>query len=227
MAPSEHLTAWARKRVFGRMRHRGLVLLAALVLQLVMYPLLERNQADYSPWIIAYWLATPLLGAVQLASRMWMIVVSALTVSIIATAAMLSAAQLVAIPGEALVWLGMGTYLTAAIAVGRAALFSEELVDNRVYAGISAYLLIGYFFAAVHHWVAMRNPMAYQIPGQQGPVQLTIADFLYFSFSTLTTAGFGDITAVSRGARLACMLEAVTGVLVPATFIARLLAKSR
>jgi len=199
------------------------VLLGALLLQLVMYPVIAERDSPNVSWIIAYWLATPLLGVVQLASRWWMIVVAALCVTVIAILAVLNRVEVVSIPGEVLVMLGMAIYLSAAIAIGRAALFSHELVDNRLYAGFSAYLLIGYFFAAVHHWVWIQNPSAYQISGQTGPAELHISDFIYFSFSTLTTAGFGDIVAVSRGARLSCMFEAVTGVLLPATFIARLL----
>lgn len=207
------------------MRNRGLMLLIALLLQLVMYPLVaERDSANVS-WIIAYWLATPLLGVVQLASRWWMILVAALCVAVIVILAFLNHVEVFSMPGEVLVMLGMAIYLVAAIAIGRAALFSQELVDNRLYAGVSAYLLVGYFFAAVHHWVWLNNPAAYEMGNRPGQADLHIADFIYFSFSTLTTAGFGDIVAVSRGARLTCMLEAVTGVLMPATFIARLLAQ--
>ena len=220
---TEHPSAWVRHRVFGRMRNRGLVLLVALLLQLIMYPLVEGPNAPTTPWIVAYWLATPLLGVVQLASRWWMIIVAAMCAAVIALIAGLTRVQVFSMPGEAVVMLGMAIYLSAAISIGRAALFSHELVDNRVYAGFSAYLLIGYFFAAVHHWVWLQDPAAYEVGGQKGPADLHIADFIYFSFSTLTTAGFGDIVAVSRGARLTCMLEAVTGVLMPATFIARLL----
>lgn len=205
------------------MRNRGLVLLAALVLQLVLYPLVAEHDSSNITWIAAYWLATPLLGVVQLASRWWMIIVAALCVAVIVILAFLNRAEVLSIPGEALIMLGMAIYLSAAIAIGRAALFSHELADNRLYAGFSAYLLIGYFFAAVHHLVWVNDPMAYQVAGDKGPADLHISDFIYFSFSTLTTAGFGDIVAVSRGARLTCMLEAVTGVLMPATFIARLL----
>ena len=220
---TEHPSAWVRHRVFGRMRNRGLVLLVALVLQLVMYPLIEGPSTPTTVWIVAYWLATPLLGVVQLASRWWMIVVAEMCAVVIALVAILTRAQIFSIPGEVLVMLGMAIYLFASIAIGRAALFSHELVDNRLYAGFSAYLLIGYFFAALHHWVWIQDPFAYQISGQDGAANLHISDFIYFSFSTLTTAGFGDIVAVSRGARLTCMLEAVTGILMPATFIARLL----
>jgi hypothetical protein len=225
--PTDRPSAWVRHRVFGHVRNRGIVLLAALVLQLVMYPLFERPDAPTTPWIVAYWLATPLLGVVQLASRWWTIAVAGLCALMIAIAAVLAQTEMIAIPGTVLVVFGVVVYLAAAFAIGRAALFSEELLDNRLYAGISAYLLVGYCFAGLHHLVWNYDPSAYQNASHPGPSNLHIADFIYFSFSTLTTAGFGDIVAVSRGARLTCMLEAVTGILMPATFIARLLSQQK
>jgi hypothetical protein len=45
---------------------------------------------------------------------------------------------------------------------------------------------------------------------------------LYFSFITLSTVGYGDITPVSRAARLLTAMEAVTGLLYVAVLIARL-----
>jgi hypothetical protein len=48
------------------------------------------------------------------------------------------------------------------------------------------------------------------------------AALLYFSFSTLTTAGFGDITPVHPLARNLANLESVIGQLYPATLLARL-----
>lgn len=221
----EHTSARYPHHLFGRMRNRGLVLLAALLLQLVLYPVISAKDSPNVSWIVAYWLATPLIGVFQLATRWWMVWVAVLCGMVILMLALLTRVQVFSIPGEAIVLLGMAIYISATIAIGRAALFSQELLDNRLYAGFSAYLLMGYFFAAVHHWVWMRDPAAYQVGNQPGAADLHIADFIYFSFSTLTTAGFGDIVAVSRGARLTCMLEAVTGVLMPATFIARLLSQ--
>jgi hypothetical protein len=46
--------------------------------------------------------------------------------------------------------------------------------------------------------------------------------FYYFSVTTLTTAGFGDITAVNPFARTLVMMEALIGQLYPAILIARL-----
>jgi hypothetical protein len=45
---------------------------------------------------------------------------------------------------------------------------------------------------------------------------------VYFSFVTLTTAGYGDITPVARAARSLSNLEALIGQLYPAIVLARL-----
>jgi hypothetical protein len=45
---------------------------------------------------------------------------------------------------------------------------------------------------------------------------------LYFSFSTLTTVGYGDITPLHPMARDIANLESVLGQLYPATLLARL-----
>ena len=48
----------------------------------------------------------------------------------------------------------------------------------------------------------------------------------YFSFSTLTTVGFGDITPMSKIARTLAVMEAVTGTLYLAILISRLVGRS-
>jgi hypothetical protein len=47
---------------------------------------------------------------------------------------------------------------------------------------------------------------------------------LYFSFITLSTVGYGDITPVSKVARMLAAAEATTGLLYVAVLIARLVA---
>jgi hypothetical protein len=51
---------------------------------------------------------------------------------------------------------------------------------------------------------------------------VSISEILYFSFTVLTTTGFGDIVAVHPIARMLCVLEQVVGVLFIAILIARL-----
>jgi hypothetical protein len=51
--------------------------------------------------------------------------------------------------------------------------------------------------------------------------------FQYFSFTTLTTLGYGDFTAGESGARSIAVLEALTGQIFLATLVARLVAAYR
>jgi hypothetical protein len=50
-----------------------------------------------------------------------------------------------------------------------------------------------------------------------------ISTLIYFSFSTLTTSGYGDIVPIDSFARALANLEAVIGQLYPATLLARLI----
>jgi hypothetical protein len=47
-------------------------------------------------------------------------------------------------------------------------------------------------------------------------------DLIFYSFVTLTTLGYGDITPITSPARALTVLEAITGVFYLAIFIARL-----
>jgi hypothetical protein len=53
------------------------------------------------------------------------------------------------------------------------------------------------------------------------------SDFQYFSFTTLTTLGYGDFTAAGSGGRAVAMLEAMTGQIFLATLVAKLVASFR
>ena len=51
--------------------------------------------------------------------------------------------------------------------------------------------------------------------------------FQYFSFTTLTTLGYGDFTAVGNGGRALAVIEALTGQVFLATLVASLVASYR
>jgi len=51
--------------------------------------------------------------------------------------------------------------------------------------------------------------------------------YQYFSFTTLTTLGYGDFTAEQNGGRAVAVLEALTGQVFLATLVARLVAAYR
>ena len=92
-------------------------------------------------------------------------------------------------------------------------------------ASIAAYFSFGLIWALAYHLIASLNPAAFAINVSQLPSQSMngFASF-YFSFTTLTTLGYGDIIPVSKGARMLAALEAMTGTLYVAILIARLVA---
>jgi hypothetical protein len=93
-----------------------------------------------------------------------------------------------------------------------------------MYAGISVYLLLGLSWTFAYVIVAQLAPGSFAF--STGPAGQTMDGFTayYFSFVTLTTVGYGDITPVSNGARALAAMEAMTGTLYVAVLISRLVA---
>ncbi len=117
--------------------------------------------------------------------------------------------------------------VVTAVAIARAALSRNMHGEARIYLGAASYLLIGIAFTMVHQRIAILDTEAYRVPGAtpEYPIGRWI-DYLWFSFSTLTTSGFADVTARSSWARLACTLEAMTGIMFPAIFLARMVSEA-
>jgi Ion channel len=90
-------------------------------------------------------------------------------------------------------------------------------------ASISAYLMLGLLWTVAYWLVAEVNPSAFAF-STAGATKQTMAGFdaFYFSFITLSTVGYGDITPVSRIARWLAAMEAMTGLLYVTVLIARL-----
>jgi len=90
-------------------------------------------------------------------------------------------------------------------------------------ASISAYLMLGLVWAMAYWLVDRLTPGgAFSFNTSAGPRSIEGLNGLYFSFVTLSTLGYGDITPVSRIARWLAAMEAITGLLYVAVLIARL-----
>lgn len=91
----------------------------------------------------------------------------------------------------------------------------------RLQGAIAVYILFGAGWAHAYHLAAVAHPGAFSSP----PGELsTVGDWSYYSFVTLTTLGYGDITPVSAVARSLAVGEALAGQLYLAVLIARLVA---
>lgn len=97
------------------------------------------------------------------------------------------------------------------------------VTGHRVRGAVAAYLLIGVMFAKTYALINYLMPGAFNMAS---PVSPSLGEgrqaFYYFSIVTLTTVGYGDITAVAPPARSLVMAEALIGQLYPAILLARL-----
>lgn len=110
-------------------------------------------------------------------------------------------------------------YIGAAIYFMINKIFSEEKVTaDTVKGGISAYLLIGIWWQIVYTTIWVFDPSSFILHVNK----INSPDFFYFSITTLTTLGYGDIIAKSHTAKTAAMIEAVMGQMYVAILIARL-----
>jgi hypothetical protein len=91
---------------------------------------------------------------------------------------------------------------------------------HRIQGAIAAYLLLGITWASAYHFMSLLDPGA--IVGTKIKPGGGATSFMYFSFVTLTTVGYGDVTPVHEVARSLALLEALTGQLYPAILLARL-----
>ena len=97
----------------------------------------------------------------------------------------------------------------------------EVLTLDKLYGAAAAFLMLGIIWGYFYSFVLAFHPGAITAGGT--PVTASrVSEILYFSFTVLTSTGFGDITPVHPVARMLCVLEQVTGVLFIAMLIARL-----
>ena len=91
-------------------------------------------------------------------------------------------------------------------------------------ASISAYLMLGLLWTLAYWFVDQLTPGAFAFNTNEGRQSIRGFNAFYFSFVTLSTVGYGDITPVSKVARMLSAMEAMTGLLYVAVLIARLVA---
>jgi len=107
----------------------------------------------------------------------------------------------------------------------RFVLNASYISTNVLCAGISAFLLLGLAWTFGYWLVAELSPNAFSFNvAADAGANIDGFNGLYFSLITLCTVGYGDITPVSRVARMLAAMEALTGLLYVAVLIARLVA---
>ena len=127
-----------------------------------------------------------------------------------------------AVSGVAYLWSALMLLLAAGLIVRRILLMPEVSLQS-IYGAVSAYLVLGLMFASIYAAMAHFSGQPFFAQGPAG----SLKTYQYFSFTTLTTLGYGDYTAAQGSGQAVAVMEALLGQVFLATLVARLVSAFR
>lgn len=102
---------------------------------------------------------------------------------------------------------------------------SEEVNTDTLYGAVCVFLLLGLLWASIYGFMEYISPGIIFVKNNADTVNhLTSNEIIYYSYTTLTTLGYGDITSLTPKGRIISVLEAIVGQLFLAFLVARLVA---
>jgi len=106
----------------------------------------------------------------------------------------------------------------------RYTLHDQTVTASTIYGAISTYLLMGLTWAHGYMLIDLLSVDAFLSPASQA-YEHRFLDFIYYSFVTLTTLGYGDVIPLSNVAKTFSWLEAVVGQIYLTVLIAQLISQ--
>ena len=98
---------------------------------------------------------------------------------------------------------------------------TKDVTLDTLYAAVCIYIMLGLLWASIYGLVNQVVPG--EIIFKNGnSTQPTVNEIIYFSYTTLTTLGYGDIVSLSPVGRIISVLQAIIGQLFIAFLVARL-----
>lgn len=209
---------------FSRVADVKFTLLLIALLVLVLVPLIVGNSPQRSTVIGAVFLIVILFGVLALA-RHRVARILAIALGVPATFLLIRSFVPGARPFPQLQigWLVVYLAFVATIII-RDVLRARRVTWDQIQGAVCAYLLVGVTWGLLYEWILLLDPQAFQGVGLQS-VGSSGGPMIYFSFVTLTTLGYGDITPVSHSARTLAWLEAVFGQIYLVVLVARLVSQ--
>jgi voltage-gated potassium channel len=200
-----------------------LYLLAALLVLLFVSPLVATLPPSFSYWILkAVTLATIFVSYLSLNfGPLWRKFNVSLLVILIISSIVRSTLDWPPVP---LVDLGVTLvfFMGAAFSASSRVLFSGEVDGNKIVGAIAVYILLGLIWSTLYLIVLEFSPTAFN--GMEHQLwEDNFSQSTYFSYVTLTTLGYGDISPAEPLSRVLVYLEAMVGTFYMAVVIASLI----
>src|SRR6266513_4054567 len=211
-------------RVMGLRRFSMVQLLIALALLFFFAPFVEAITGG--DIIVSVLLSLVLLSAILAVASRGRTLTVALLLAIPAVAGRwLNHFQPHLLPPAIFLVAGIGLVAFVVVNLLRFVLRAPSVDVEVLCASISAYLMLGLIWTMAYWLVEQLTPEgAFSFNTNAGTHSMNGFNAFYFSFVTLSTVGYGDITPASKVARMLAAMEAMTGLLYMAVLIARLVA---
>ena len=225
--PKRHFTKTKHLRLIAN--HRLLAFLVLLLSMLSLFPFVEAYATDHRFALEFSFLVLLTMGIyiVTIDKRIMAITIllALLTITIIGFNHLLNYPSLLLISlFLEIVFVGF----TAIVIISHVLRYKRVTAD-KIYGAMCGYFLIGIVWALIFTLIENAFPGAFRFtPNTFVTTQAVFghhfyfSQFLYFSFSTLTTLGYGDIVPLIDIARVASSFEAMFGQLYIAVLISRL-----
>lgn len=197
-------------------------LLVLLSLEVFVGEPLSRSSVPDAPAFVVVWFLL-VISAVMVASRHWV----AITAILLSSALVLSTnIARIGDPSTLTVCLGSGSLMAFMAALGwivwNAVFGPGRVTHHRIQGAVVLYLCIALWFAALYEMVLALIPGSISGVAARGHYLVLGRGLVYYSLTTLTSTGYGDLLPIHPLARSLSNLEAVIGQLFPATLLARI-----
>ncbi len=122
------------------------------------------------------------------------------------------------------IFMSMLFFIFITVTILEHILRSKDVTADTLYAAVCVYLLLGIMWASIYGVLEYLTPGSIFV-GREEDLQTPLSSnvLIYYSFTTLTTLGYGDISSITPQARIISILEAVIGQLFIAFLVARLI----
>ncbi|WP_348822964.1 potassium channel family protein [Flavobacterium aestuarii] len=100
------------------------------------------------------------------------------------------------------------------------------VTEYRVIGSIVVYMILANLWSVIYLFIYRHIPGAFQITLPPFESNTLEANFMYFSYITITTTGYGEIVPLHPFARAMVQIEAIIGVLYPVILIGRLVSNA-
>jgi hypothetical protein len=217
-----------KKRLFPQLYGEGryLFLLVSLLLLFFFYPFFDGLR--FAPRVLGTLFLVILLAAVAAISASRKLLAAASCLAAFAFCSYMFAQFVDNLLLRALTMTSYGLFFALiTVVILRHILGVREVTFDIILGAICAYLVLGMVWTMVYSLIELFAPGSF-LHGEESiavgfadSMQPAISNFIYYSFVTLTTLGYGDITPNSSPAAAFSSLEAVTGQLYIAILIAR------